>query len=82
MTGKRISHAPNGCRHPHLLRMLSAGNASEQKVSEGRAFDDPENLRLYLDDCDGSVASVLILLQSKVYHTCCRKRQRKAALIL
>lgn len=82
MTGKRISHAPNGCRHPHLLRMLSAGNASEQKVSEGRAFDDPENLRLYLDDCDGSAASVLILLQSKVYHTCCRKRQRKAALIL
>ena len=82
MTGKRISHAPNCCRHPHLLRMLSAGHTSLQKVSEGRAFDDPENLRLYLDDCDGSAASVLILLQSKVSPTCCRRRQRKAALIL
>mgnify|MGYP006961509268 CR=1 FL=1 len=57
-TGSSGSNDLDLCNH-HFLWMLSSGNLIQQNKAQGRITDDPKDLCIYVDHCNGTSASVL-----------------------
>ena len=55
----RISSDKNGCSNYYFFRMLYSGNLVQQNKTKSRIIDDPKDLCIYVDHCNGTGTVIL-----------------------